>query len=276
MTPKTSPATTGAIIGAVILVIMLLQGVKVIGAGERGVIFNAVTGMSPRILVEGMHLVIPFIEQITRYNVRVQTYTMTRSTNEGKCDYVTVDDSLWAPTREGLKVGIDLSVRYHPDPMKIDALHQRIGPDYEEKIVRPQVRSVTRMAISGYDIMDVYSSKGRMEIQLYVENQLKKLFSENYLICDELLIRDVFFTPDFEKSVENKKSAEQHRQQALIDAESARIEAQGKADALMIVNKAIAQNPKLLAYKWIEKLGDQVKVLVVPQGTGTILDPSKY
>jgi len=276
--PKTtlSSRAIATLVGVGVLILILLQGVVIIGAGERGVIFNSFNGVSPRVLSEGMHLVIPFVEQITKYNVRVQSYTMTRSRGEGAEAYKESDDSLWAPTKDGLKVGVDLTVRFHPNPEKVYLLHQTIGPDYEEKVVRAQVRSVARMTISGYDIQEVYSSKGRTEIQQRIQSQIADMFAKNDLICDEMLLRDVFFTPEYEKAVENKQSAEQRRQQTEIDAASARIEAQGRADALNIVNNVIAKNPKLLAYKWIEKLGDQVKVLIVPQGTGTFLDPSKY
>jgi regulator of protease activity HflC (stomatin/prohibitin superfamily) len=69
------------------------------------------------------------------------------------------DDSLWSPTQEGLQVGIDLTVWHHLDPHKVTDIHQRIGPDYEEKIIRPAVRSVIRLVISEYAVMDVYSAR---------------------------------------------------------------------------------------------------------------------
>lgn len=267
-----------AIVGigvAIAILITISQGIRIIGAGERGVIFNTFTGVRSRVLGEGMHFVVPFIEQVSKYNVRVQTYSMTRRKDEGG-QYRTADDSLWAPTKDGLKVGVDLTIRFHPKPSEVYQLHQEIGPDYVEKVVRPQIRSITRMAISAYDVMEVYSNLGRSELQRLVYKEISERFSENHIICDELLIRDVFFTPEYEKTIENKKAAEQRRQQALIDAASARIEASGKADALEIVNKAISKNPRLLDYKWIEKLAGNVKVLVVPKGSATFIDPSKY
>ncbi|MFH1429815.1 MAG: prohibitin family protein [Candidatus Margulisiibacteriota bacterium] len=274
MNNKLSPLAITGIAILLLIVITISQGVRIIGAGERGVIFNTFTGVRSRVLGEGLHIVVPFIEQITKYNVRVQTYSMTRRPDEGP--YRTADDSLWAPTKDGLKVGVDLTIRFHPDPTKLNILHQNIGPDYVEKIVRPQIRSITRMEMSAYDIMEVYSNKGRTELQENVFGKISKAYKDNNVICDELLIRDVFFTPEFEKTIENKKAAEQRRQQALIDAESARIEAQGKADALTIVNQAIGKNPRLLEYKWIDKLAGNVKVIVVPKGSNTLIDPSNF
>ncbi|MFC1595840.1 prohibitin family protein [Candidatus Margulisiibacteriota bacterium] len=274
MNNKLSPLTVFLIGLSLVLVITLSQGIRIIGAGERGVIFNTFSGVRSRVLGEGLHIVVPFIEQITKYNVRIQTYSMTRRRDEGQ--YRTADDSLWAPTKDGLKVGVDLTIRFHPDPASTYLLHQNIGPDYIEKVVRPQIRSITRMTMSSYDIMEVYSNEGRFKLQQSVFKQIKESYAQNHLICDELLIRDVFFTPEYEKTIENKKAAEQRRQQALIDAESARIEAKGKADALTIVNKAISHNPRLLEYKWIEKLAGNVKVLVVPKGSNTFIDPSRF
>ncbi|MFC1478087.1 prohibitin family protein [Candidatus Margulisiibacteriota bacterium] len=275
MNNKLSPMAIAGIVILLLVVITVSQGIRIIGAGERGVIFNTFTGVRSRVLGEGLHIVVPFIEQVTKYNVRVQTYSMTRRRDEGG-QYRTADDSLWAPTKDGLKVGVDLTIRFHPNPDKVYSLHQQIGPDYVEKVIRPQIRSITRMELSAYDIMEVYSNKGRSELQLKVFEKIEKTYLDNDLICDELLILDVFFTPEFEKTIENKKAAEQRRQQALIDAESARIEAKGKADALTIINKSIAKNPKLLEYKWIDKLAGNVKVIVVPKGANTFIDPSNF
>ena len=51
------------------------------------------------------------------------------------------------------------SVRTHLDPEHVIQIHKGIGPDYEEKIIRPAIRSVIRLVTSEYAVMDVYSAK---------------------------------------------------------------------------------------------------------------------
>ena len=55
----------------------LSTSVVIIDAGEAGVVFNVFRGTQPGSLGPGLHFVAPYINQIYRYNVREQVYTMT-------------------------------------------------------------------------------------------------------------------------------------------------------------------------------------------------------
>jgi hypothetical protein len=47
-------------------------------------------------------------------------------------------------SKNGLSIRIDLSFRYNPFVDKIGFLHDEIGRDYLERIIKPEIRSVTR------------------------------------------------------------------------------------------------------------------------------------
>jgi regulator of protease activity HflC (stomatin/prohibitin superfamily) len=115
------------------------------------------------------------------------------SSTQGEGRKANMDDSLWSPTQEGLQVGIDLTVWHHLDADRLIVIHQKIGPDYEEKVIRPAVRSVIRLVISEYAVMDVYSSK-RASIQDEINVKIKKLLEKDGFIVDEVVLRDVRFT----------------------------------------------------------------------------------
>ena len=53
-------------------------------------------------------------------------------------------------------------------------------------------------------------------------------------------------------------------EQAELRAQVEVIEAQGEAQALELVNRAIQDQPLLLHYFWIKSLPERVKVVVVP------------
>ena len=198
-------------------------------------------------------------------------YTMSASQGEGrKAD---VDDSLWSPTQEGLQVGIDLTVWHHLDPLKVTEVHQKIGPDYEEKVIRPAVRSVIRLVISEYPVMDVYSSK-RAAIQDEINLKIKKLVEGDGFIIDEVVLRDVRFTDEFTKAIEAKQIAQQSAEQMKYtlekeqkEAERKVIEAQGRANAIDTINKALAQNPNYIKYLYVDKLSDKISVIISDQNT---------
>ena len=266
-------AIAGGIAGLVvafILFIVLATSVRSVPVGHALVIFNTVT-RSFRVAGQGLAFVTPFVSDTHDYNLRRLEYTMSGNTGEGrKAD---IDDSLWSPTQEGLQVGIDITVWHHVDPLKIIQIHQKIGPDYEEKIIRPAVRSVIRLVISEYAVMDVYSSK-RAQIQDEINRKIRTLVEKDGFVIDEVVLRDVRFTPEFAKAIEAKQIAQQSAEQMKYtlekeqkEAERKVIEAQGRANSIEVINKALAQNPNYIKYLYVDKLSDKIQVIVSDQNT---------
>jgi prohibitin 2 len=264
-------ARTAALIGGVVVVVLLLlTSFRVVPVGHSLVIFNTVT-KSFRLGRQGITFVAPFISATQDYDLRRLEYTMSGVSGEGrKSD---IDDSLWSPTKEGLQVGIDLTVWHHLDPERVISIHQKIGPDYEDKIIRPAIRSVIRLVISEYAVMDVYSSR-RAEIQDEINRKTKALIEKDGFVVDEVVLRDVRFTPEFSKAIEAKQIAQQSAEQMKYtlekeqkEAERKVIEAQGRSRVIETINKALAQNPNYIKYLYVDKLSDKVQVIVSDQNT---------
>jgi regulator of protease activity HflC (stomatin/prohibitin superfamily) len=264
-----------------LLLLGLLVGaasLTVVPAGHRGVVFNVFRGVQPWALGEGLHVVSPLVSQVTTYDVRSQTYSMVAGGEDP--DKKGQADTLWAPTVDGLKVGLDVTVRFRPDPDRLPDLHASVGPEYQEKVVRPQIRNITRMVVSEYAIMDIYG-RSRAGIQQQIFDRLKGRFAADGVVLEDVLLRNVAVSPDFEKAIEAKMTAAQkvqemefHVQQARMRAEARQREAAGEAAAFETVTRTIEKNPRLLEYLWINKLAGNVKVLVVPKGQeGLILSP---
>jgi prohibitin 2 len=268
------------VIGGLILFLLILSSTVVIRAGSRGVVFDIFRGVLPEPLTEGLHFILPVIQQVTRYDVRTHTYTMSqsqRSSEATRGDH----ETLWAPTADGLKVGLEITVRYKPDPARLSELHRSIGPDYEDKIIRPAIRNVSRMVVSEYNILDVYS-KRRATIQQQIFDRLKGMFARDGLVCEEVLLRDVLFSKEFEAALESKMMAGQKVQQLEFEVQQAQKraearvkEAQGEAEAFDVINISIEKNPRLLEYMWIHRLAKDVKLLVVPRdgNSGIMINP---
>ncbi len=252
---------------------IIAVSIRYVPVGHAMVKFNIITKKFS-VAREGITLVPPFIYNTYIYDLRRQEYTMTSRKGEGR--KANIDDSLWAPTSEGLQVGIDLTTWYRVNPDKLIYVHRNIGPDYAEKIVRPTIRSIVRLVISEYSVMDVYSAKRKM-IQQEIEEKIKKRLEPDGFIVDGVVLRDVHFTPGFAKAIEEKQIAQQEAERmnyVLLkekkEAERKKIEAEGEAKKIEIVSKALNQNPKYLKYLYISKLSDKIKVVVADQPT--ILD----
>jgi len=257
-------------LGAALLLLLILipASIRVVPVGRGLVVFNTVT-RSLYLAGQGVTLVPPFITQTQMYDMRRLEYTMTKTQGEGR--KAGWDDSLWSPTQEGLQVGIDLTVWHHLDPLRVVDLHQHIGPDYEAKIIRPAVRSVIRMVISEYPVMDVYSAK-RAAIQDEINTKVKELVQKDGFIIDEVVLRDVRFTEDFSKAIEAKQIAQQSAEQMKYvlekeqrEAERKVIEAQGRAKAIDTITQALQKNPNYIKYLYVDKLSDKISVIVSDQ-----------
>jgi len=252
------------------LLVLIPASIRLVPVGHALVIFNTLS-RSFRLAEQGVTLIWPFISDTELYDLRRLEYTMTKSTGEGR--KAGIDDSLWSPTQEGLQVGIDLTAWHHLDPSRVIAIHKGIGHDYEEKIIRPAVRSVIRLVISEYAVMDIYSSR-RAKIQDEINVKIKQLVEKDGFIVDEVVLRDVRFTDDFAKAIEAKQIAQQSAEQMKYvlekeqrEAERKVIEATGRARAIQTINEALRQNPNYIRYLYVDKLSDKIAVIVSDQNT---------
>ena len=184
-----------------------------------------------------------------------------------------MDDALWSPTAEGLQVGLDLTAWHRIAGEKAIDIHRKIGSNYEEKVVRPAIRSVVRHVVSEFRVLDVYSGK-RKEIEDLINTQVRELIEVDGFIIDEIVLRDVTFTQDFARAIEEKQVAEQEAKKMEYvlekegkEAERRVIEARGKAQAIEIVQSALRKSPDYINYLYVDKLSDKIKVVVSDQST---------
>jgi regulator of protease activity HflC (stomatin/prohibitin superfamily) len=272
-------------------------GLVFIEPDEMAVVITANQGgIRPDPLTAGIHFVIPFIERVERYTILRQTYTMSAVGTEGQ---VTGDDSIQVRTKDGQQVFIDASVIYAVDPNKAVDLYRTWKMGYEDGLVRPQSRGVIRDISSQYGIEEIVSSK-RADMERQITDQLTKIFSDNNLILQDFVLRNIRFSDEYAKAVEQKQIAEQQAQQAKFvveskkqEAEQARQTAQGAADAAVIaaegaakarilqaeaeakalnlVAQVLKDNPSLLQYQYITKLSPNVSIMLVPSNAPFIL-----
>ena len=248
----------------VVGLLVLLATFKTVPAGFRAVVFNNITGgVGAR--GEGLTILMPFTQTATLYDVRTQNYTMSRVTNEGA---QAGDDSVPALTSDGQEVAVDISILFHPDPNHIAELHRNIGPDFIAKIIRPAGRSVARSAVTKYPVIDLYGPK-RSVMQDEVASELKAIYEKSYIILDSVLIRNVDFSDEFKKAIEQKQVAQQAAERKKYELETERIEkerkivaAEGDAESIRLRGEALSRNPGLIQYEYVQKITPGVQTII--------------
>ncbi|MCJ2542711.1 prohibitin family protein [Thermostichus vulcanus] len=248
--------------------IFLPRCLLVVQPGYEAVIFNRLTGveMSPR--REGIHLLIPVLQFPTLYDVRTQTYNMTSQSEERS---VKADDSLTALTADGQRVDLDVSVRYRLDPARVPEIHQNVGPNYLNKIIRPASQAVVRNVIARYSAIGVYSEQ-RAEIQEQIAAELTNLMQAEGLVLQSLLLRNVEFSKEFQSAIEAKQIAEQEKQREVFRVEQAElikqrmiVKASGEAQAITLKGEALRNNPNVIQLEYVRNLPDDIKTIVSEQ-----------
>lgn len=255
-------------IPVVLVVMTFARSFIVVGAGERAVIFNQLNGLQKGQIGEGLHFLLPFVQKPTVYDVKTQTYTMSGSQTESNATIGNANDSMVALTSDGLPVSLEMSVQFHPDPENVWKLHENIGLQYLEKIVRPQTRSHVRMVVAKYPVVDVYGGR-RAKIIEEINTRLRDRFAENFIVLENALLRDVSFSSEFQQAIEQKQVAQQEVQKMTFvvqqaDKERRRkiIEAEGEAESIRLKAKALAENPQLTQYEYVKNLPDNVKTII--------------
>lgn len=271
----------------------------IVGAGERAVIFNRLTGIEQRQLSPGLNILVPFIQKPVLYDVRNQTYTMSGISTEGEYPG---DDSIQALTSDGQPVGIELSVVYRLDDTNVWRLHEEIGPNYVEKILRPSIRETVRTVVSRYSVIELFSSNwidiartrgfdpedkpedgelvGRELVQMDIEITLKNKLKDKYLVVDTVLLRNVKFSEEYRQAIERKQIAQQEaermkyviekakkeKEEKIIiaegDKQAAIIRAEGEARAIMLKGNSLKQNPSVINYEYVQKISPNVRAII--------------
>ncbi len=192
--------------------------------GHVGVVYDLGRGVLNSPMHEGLNFAIPVWQRVTLFDTRIQEYTMSATLDEGA---LRKDDSLDAPTSDGQQVKVDATVLFKIDPEKAPEILKTIGMDYVDKIIRPFSRSQIRMVISRYTAPAIYSEK-RQEAETIMTTELGELLKPKNLVLDKVLLRAVYFSPEYSKAIEQKVIAEQKVKQAEFEVKEATQRAQAK------------------------------------------------
>lgn len=271
MRPPSFTAVVGIVVGLAVL-IFASASVVVVSAGERAVVFDNFRGVLPEVRSEGMTFVLPFVQKAVRYDVRTQTYNL--GTNDANPNSQgNSEAAIEARTKDGQTVQVELSVRFQVNAEQLWKMHKEVGQDYLNKIIIPEVRSVVRTIVAQFDVMEVYSAK-RLLIQGQMEKSLAHTFEKYYLRLNEILIRNTVFSEEFQKAIEAKQVAlqEAQRMDYVLQKESQEkkrkiIEAEGDAQSIRIRGQALAANPRLIQYEYVQKLTPGIKGVITDQKT---------
>jgi prohibitin 2 len=262
-----------------LLVVGLLAGMFVtIDAGNRGVLlrFGKVAG----VMGEGLNVKLPFIDVVEQMSVKTQLFESKAS----------------AASKDLQDVITTIAVNYKLRPESVGEVYSTIGRSYIDTIAKPSIQEVVKSITSKFNAEDLILN--REEVKTAIADELTKRLAERNIIAEAVNITDFQFSEEFTKAIESKVvavqkvlEAENKLRQVEVEARQAEQKAKGEAaaaiataegqgkaitivtDAQVEANKKIAEslNKDVLQYILIDRLGKDIKVIVIPAGQNLAL-----
>jgi len=266
-----------SIIGVVIIVISIVAGsFATIPAGHRGVVirFSAVTGT---ILNEGLQMKLPFIDSVVKMSVQTEKY----------------ETGAASASRDLQDVNTTIALNWRLDPSRAAEVYRTLGLGFIDRIAAPAVQETIKQVTAKYIAEDLILKRETVKDE--IQENLSNRLLQRGIITETVSITEFRFSSTFVAAIEAKVAAEQAVWEARnkldrvkVEAEQRKAEAIGEADARIArangeaeyirvvtdaqvaANKAIAESltPQVLQYILLDRLGEDIKVIVIPSGQG--------
>ena len=280
-TPGTGVSANAAKGVAIAIIVLLVVGVaafasvKIVDSGHRGVLlhWNAVDVSSPP-LDEGLHFVVPFQDEVV--NIEVRTLKYEKETRSASKDLQTVETTV--------------TVNYHPDKEQIHTLYKNLGLDYENRVIQPAIEETVKQVTANYNAEELITKRPlvKQDIETFIRERLN-VFG---VVTEVISITDFEFSPLFAQAIEAKVEAEQKALKAENDLRRIEVEARqreanavglananiaearGEAEAISIINSALASNPNYLEWLKTKEWDGKLPLVVGEGGTPFITIPT--
>lgn len=211
--PKLNWTGPARLAGAGFLAIVLSLSIVVVPAGHAGIRVSQMSGVLPGTLYSGVHLITPLIERVELYNIRDLVHTTATSD-----DPKNRREPLRVQTREGLVVGLAVSVRYRLDPRKLHTICANLPQPVEQEIVPAVVASAFRELAPNYMVRELFATK-REEIRLAAAGAIGRKLGTDGIVVKEVLLRDILLPAEYAKGLEGLLLKEQENERLVVELE---------------------------------------------------------
>jgi prohibitin 2 len=265
------------IVGIIIISVIAISGVRIVDAGNRGILlhFGAVdTSMS---LDEGLHFVVPFRDNVVQMEVRTQK----------------IVESATSASKDLQDVSTQVALNYHINPDKAQVVYRQLGYDYANRVIVPAIQESVKQVTARFNAEELITNRETVKNQ--IEEQVRARLAPYNIIVDALSITEFAFSQQFTTAVEAKVEAQQRALQAQNELRRIQIEAQqneaqaigeqkaniaraegvkqsnvleaeGEAQAITIIDEQLKNNPTYL--EWLKATKWDGKLPLVTGGAG--------
>ncbi len=238
---------------------MLIAGsIVVVPSAMGGVRVSQVAGTLPGTLYPGVHFITPLVDNVQLYDLRDHMFTAGFTQDNGKAPIQ--KGTLDVQSKEGLTIGLGVTVRYRLDPNKLSTVQAHLPQPADKELVPPVVASAWRELAPQYNVREIFSSK-REEVRAKASTIITKKLLTDGIVVEEVMLSEIRLPDEYAKGLEGlllkeqeddqlgiqteiqqkqvriaelqaEAEAKQKVKQAEGDAQSKVVEAKGEADAM--------------------------------------------
>jgi regulator of protease activity HflC (stomatin/prohibitin superfamily) len=213
------------------LPMLAAESIVVIPAGMGGVRISQMQGTLPGTLYAGTHWIAPLMESVDTFDLRDRLFTAgARRAAKGSAG-----KPLDVQSKEGLNIGLAITVRYRLDPHRLDFIDTHLPRPIDKGIVPAVVASAWRELTPGYTVQEIFSTK-REEVRRKAAETITKKLGKDGILVEAVMLRNVELPEQYSAGLENLLLKEQQDNELTVETDmqqkQVRIaELQAEADA---------------------------------------------
>ncbi|HLW87014.1 MAG TPA: SPFH domain-containing protein [Terriglobales bacterium] len=195
--------------------IILAFGIIVVPSGMAGVRISQTRGTLAGTLYPGAHFITPLAENVALFDTRDQLFT-TGSVEAGVAGKK--PEPLNVQAKEGLALGLAITVRYRLDPKHLDYIQANLPQPVEKEIVPAVVASAWRELVPNYTVRDVFAAK-REEVRERAADVITRKLAADGIVVKEVMLRDIQLPPEYSRGLESLLLKEQENDRMGVETE---------------------------------------------------------
>jgi len=196
------------------LPLLIASSLVVVPSGMGGVRISQIGGTEPGTLYPGLHFVMPLVENVQTFDLRDHLFTA------GVLDAAKpgTKNNMMVQSREGLNIGLAVTVRYRLDPNKLSSVQARLPQPADKELVPPIVSSAWRELAPSYTVREIFSTK-REEVRTAAAGIITKKLAADGIVVEEVMLSDIQLPEQYAKGLEGLLLKEQEDDQLAVDTD---------------------------------------------------------